>query len=83
VDGLQIAMNGAAQTGFARDPQMGNLWTKNLGALFAGGLVGEHTLSITSAGVLAPAAPLPGDASALDPDKVLDIVVYIEYRVTE
>jgi len=82
VTGFQLAIDGANQTGFARDPALGNLWAKDLGALFAGGLLGEHTLAVKNAGVLAPASPPPGDVSVVDADLLLDALLYVEYQIS-
>ena len=50
---------------------------------FAAGLVGEHkhTFTIKNAVDLAPAALQPEDRSAIDSEKVLDFVLYLEYKV--
>jgi hypothetical protein len=41
----------------------------------------ERTLSIQAPGGLAPTSPQPGDVSAVDPAKLLDILVYLEYQL--
>jgi hypothetical protein len=44
-------------------------------------VVGPHVLRVEDAGGLAPAALPPGDTSALDAGRVLDVLLYIEYSV--
>lgn len=88
VNNFQIEINGSNQSGFTRDSNLGNLWAKDLGNLFSTGLLGangqskEHTLVIKNAGDLAPATPQPGDSSAIDSDKLLDVLLYVEYKLT-
>jgi hypothetical protein len=43
--------------------------------------VRTHSLRVDAAGVLAPTNPAPGDQSALDDTKLLDVVLYVEYRL--
>ena len=83
VNNFRIEVNGANQAGFAVDPQMGGLWSKDVLAAFAGGVFGEreHTLSVKNAGDLAPAVLPPGDVSALDSSKLLDVILYVEYQL--
>jgi hypothetical protein len=79
VGGVTLTLDGVDQTGFAHDAQLANLWAKDVLGVFAGGLVGEHTLSVKSAGDLAPVG-VPGDNSVLDAEKFRDILLYIEYH---
>jgi hypothetical protein len=81
VGGVQLAVDGTSQSGFAPDPRLGNLWAKDLGGLFAAGLLGEHTLTVAAAGALAPGALQPGDLSALDAEKLQDVLLYMEYQL--
>jgi hypothetical protein len=76
-----ITLNGTPFSGFAPDMLMGNLLAQPLGNLFAGGLLGEHTLIVQDSGGLAPDAPVAGDNSALDAEKLKDIYLYVEYGV--
>ena len=86
INGVEI--NGSDQSSFARDSTLGKLWKKDLGSLFSTGLLEangqpkEHTLVIKNAGDLAPTTPQPDDLSAIDADKLLDVLLYIEYKLT-
>ena len=42
---------------------------------------GEHTWVINAGGGLAPTSPPPGDVSAVDPLKLLDVLLYLEYHL--
>jgi hypothetical protein len=42
---------------------------------------GKQTLTITSAGDLAPTSPAPGDVSSIDAGKLHDILLYLEYTI--
>jgi hypothetical protein len=44
-------------------------------------LRGAHTLAITAPGGLKPTSPAPGDVSAVDSEKLHDILLYVEYTV--
>ena len=88
INNVQVEINGSNQSSFARDSSLGNLWAKDLGSLFSTGLLEangqpkEHTLVIKNAGDLAPTTPQPDDLSAIDADKLLDVLLYIEYKLT-
>ncbi|MCJ8280894.1 MAG: hypothetical protein MJK14_13670, partial [Rivularia sp. ALOHA_DT_140] len=88
INNVQVEINGSNQSSFARDSTLGNLWAKDLGNLFSTGLLEsngqpkEHTLIIKNAGDLAPTTPQPDDLSAIDADKLLDVLLYIEYKLT-
>ncbi len=45
-------------------------------------LLGEHTLAIETAGSFGAAASAPSEGAALDPAKLLDIVLYVELAMT-
>jgi hypothetical protein len=77
---FQLSIDGNAVAGFTADPALGGLLSAPLPAAFTANLIGTHTLTIDQAGNLAPASPQPGDTSAIDPDKLPDIVLYLEYR---
>ena len=85
---FKISINGVEQTGFASDTKFGGLWTKGLGktekdlnTLFKDGIQDKHTLAVVNAGDLAPDAPASGDTSAIDSQKLADIILYLEYKV--
>jgi hypothetical protein len=75
-----MTIDGTAIGAIAPDPTLGNLPAVSLPPAFAANLYGDHTLSVTAAGSLAPAAPPPGDASCIDPGLLLDALIYIEYQ---
>lgn len=78
---VRIAVNGVEQAGFTREERFGGMFAKGLGAALAGNPIATHRLSVKAAGDLAPAAPAPGDLSALDAAKVHDILLYIEFKL--
>lgn len=78
VDGFRINLDGADQAGFAADSEFGDLPARDVAAAVAGGIVGEHTFTLENAGGLGPDAPAPGDVSALDEEKIADILLYVE-----
>jgi hypothetical protein len=76
-----VGIDGATASGFVPDATLGNLPAKDLGPVFAAGIVGSHTLAITNAGGLAPMAPAPGDVSAVDATRLADLLLYVEYHI--
>jgi len=74
---FQVSVDGS---GFALDPSLGNLLAAPLPAAFTGTLVGTHTVVIENADDLGPDTPVPGDPSAVDPDKLADVLFYVDYR---
>ena len=80
--GVNISINTIPQTGFAKDPALGDLLAKDLDLnLFNAGILKEQTVSITAGGDLSPSAPAVGQISAIDTEKLEDIVLYIEYKI--
>ena len=79
---LTFHLDGHDRAGFtAHADLVGLLGTADMSADYTGGLVGAHTIEVKDVGGLAPDAPSVGDPSALDEDKLLDIVLYFEYSV--
>jgi hypothetical protein len=78
-NGFALAVDGTAITQFAADPTLGNLPGAALPGAFAANLRSQHALTVRAAGDLAPAALVPGDASVIDPGKLEDILIYVEY----
>jgi hypothetical protein len=72
-----IAFDGASGTD--PDTTPGGLWSFGLSTPF--GLIGDHTLAVVDAGDLAPLSPPPGDVSAIDEAKLLDVLLYVEYEL--
>jgi Tc toxin complex TcA C-terminal TcB-binding domain len=81
VGAFEISIDGTPFAGFAPDPSFGGLPAVDVGALFANGLYRERELRVHAVGDLGPDAPVPGDPSALDEDKLLDVVLYVEYEL--
>jgi hypothetical protein len=79
-NGVEIQVDGAALSGFAAD--LGGMPGKALPGAFINNLRSQHTLTIAAAGALAPTTPQAGDPSVVDADRLLDIIVYLEYRLT-
>ncbi len=79
-----VSVNGTSAAGFpaptnppaAGDP-FGGLPNKAINAAFAGGLKKQHSLTVDDAGNLAAA----GGAAGLDPDKLRDIMLVVQYRI--
>jgi hypothetical protein len=78
---FQISIDGAPVNGFVADQDFGDLAARPLPGVFTNNLRGQHTLSVEAAGSFAPPAPAPGDTSAIDADRLLDMLLYIEYTV--
>lgn len=81
VAGIKINVNTVSQTGFTKDPDLGDLFSKDLDGLFDGGILKDHNIFIESGGDLAPDAPAVGQVSAIDTEKLEDIVLYLEYKL--
>jgi hypothetical protein len=79
--GLSIQLNETAFDSFTTQSAFGDLPGASLGTLFSTGVLGTHKLRVAAPGKLAPHAPPPGDTSALDERKLLDIMLCIEYRL--
>ena len=71
-----------SQTGFSTDPQLGDLPFVDITGLFAGGITGDHTFRVNNARELSPDSPSPGDQSAIDSEKLTDILLYVEYGIS-
>jgi hypothetical protein len=82
VNGVRLRLGSTNLTTFTQDPNLGNLFAADAAAVFAGGLLGSHTLSVVAAGSLAPTPPVPADPSAIDPAKLLDVQLYLEVKTT-
>jgi len=81
IAGLTLAVRDTPFNVFAADAQLGSLPATNLGAVFGAGVLGRHQFRVVAAGALAPDAPIPGDQSAIDDGKLLDVILFVEYRV--
>jgi hypothetical protein len=81
VGALRLTLNGANQSGFIADDELGGLPATNVAGALGAGIVGTHSIAVSLPG-LAPDAPAAGDTSALDDEKIADILLYVETQVT-
>ena len=81
VAGLEISVNGVSQTGFTKDPTLGDLYSKDLGSLFNAGILKDHIISILNGGDLSPTPSAVGPNVAVDNEKLEDIILYLEYNL--
>ena len=82
VGAVSFTVNKQLVTGFFRRPPLsGGLPSADMTAAIGPAFLREHSLAVTAAGNLAPPAPVAGDLSALDADKLEDVLVYVEYRL--
>jgi hypothetical protein len=79
--GLTLTVDGTTLGGSAADAAFGNLPSTTLPPAFTSALYGDHTITVVAAGGLAPAVPVPGDVSAIDPEKLIDMLMVIDYRL--
>ncbi|MGQ3131264.1 MAG: neuraminidase-like domain-containing protein [Flavobacteriales bacterium] len=80
VSNVKITVNGAEQSGFTKDPDFGDLYSKDMGSLLQSGILKDHILTVTAAGSLAPDSPPPHNP-AIDTAKLEDIILYVEYKI--
>ncbi len=82
VDDVTILVNEKEQASFSVTPdEWGGLPFKDVTAVFASGIMADHTISFANAGALAPSSPLPGDVSAVDSEKLTDIYLCLNYGI--
>ena len=74
--------NPNSQTGFSTDPQLGDLPFVDITSILTGGIIGDQTFRVNNAGDLSPDSPSPGDVSAIDSEKLTDILLYLEYGLS-
>lgn len=80
---FKVSINNSERTSFPADAQLGDLPTNsNLNTFFSAGKQTELKFAIKDPGNLAPSAPPPGDTSAISSERLLDMFVYLEYRIT-
>jgi hypothetical protein len=80
--GVQLTVDGQPVGAFAADQSktvVGGLPAAGLPGTFA--ILGKHTLVVSTAAGLAPNAPQVGDLSAIDRQKLVDVLLYVEYHV--
>jgi hypothetical protein len=78
VDGVQLLVDGEQVDGLAALEELGGLPAKALSGAFVKAVTGAHTIGVATAATLAPASP----PAALDAAKVVDVLLYVEYKVT-
>jgi hypothetical protein len=79
---FKVAINGSERSSFAADADLGNLPTnKSLSTFFAAGKDSQLKFAIKNPGSLNPTPAVAGDPSAVSSDKLLDLLLYLEYRV--
>ncbi len=66
---------------FRVDPKMGKLPSTNIQSNLNSNIPSALTLTVVNSGGLKPKDPAPGDTSAIDSEKLLDIFLYLEYSV--
>jgi hypothetical protein len=81
-NGVRLRLDSTDLSTFTQDADLGNLFAADAAAVFAGGLLDSHTVTVVAAGSLAPAPPVPADPSAVDPAKLLDVQLYLEVKTT-
>jgi hypothetical protein len=77
-----IAVDGTEVSGFLADETLGNLPMKELPTSFNVTMLSTHAIKVNAFGGLAPATPAPEDASAIDGDLLLDVLIYVAYTVS-
>lgn len=81
VGAFGVSIDGTQLAGFAPDASLGGLPAVDVGAPFASGLYREREWKVHAAGDLGPDTPVPSDPSALDEDKILDVLLYVGYEL--
>ncbi len=80
VASVQIKVNSDSISGFSQDPNMSQIFTKDLGNALGAQLLASHKITVQDGGDLSP-APSGGIDPAFDSDKINDIILLIEYTV--
>jgi hypothetical protein len=78
--GLELTVDGTAVAGFAPSAAFGGLAAATLPPAFGAALRGSHSLAIAASGELA-FPPVPGDPTVVDPDRLLDVLIHIDYHL--
>ncbi|BDC46004.1 neuraminidase-like domain-containing protein [Paraburkholderia terrae] len=76
--GTKIKINGQGISGFANTPEFPGWCSADMQGAIAAGLLGKHTMAIEQPGDLAPPGPAPNDPAACDPERLLDLALYVE-----
>lgn len=76
---LKLSVNGSEFDTFNPDATLGDIRAADLGSGFAPAARQTHVLKVVDAGDLAVTAP---NAGALDPEKIKDLILLLEYSVS-
>lgn len=77
--GFSVRLNTHTTAAFAAAPDFPGHRQADVAPAFAGGLIGRHRFSIQAGGDLAPT--LVGSPAVCDPQKLLDLMLYVELRL--
>jgi hypothetical protein len=81
VDGVQFVVDGETVQGFAPAEELGGVPAKGLTGAFTRTVKGTHSVSIKVSGALGSTPAQGGAATTLDRDKLVDLLIYVEYTV--
>jgi hypothetical protein len=81
VGNLDISINSTPTTGFTTDSRFGDQPSADISNVLTSGIIGDHTVMVNSAGDLSPDSPGPGNLSAINSEKLIDIMLYLKYGV--
>lgn len=76
--GAKIKLNNQSITGLAATPEFPGWRSADAMAALTAGLLAKHTIAIELAGDFASTAPSVSDPAACDPEKLLDLALYVE-----
>lgn len=77
VNGVKVSVDGTVVQNLSPDAAVGDLPAKSLGGTFSGGINGQHTIEVVDAGDLTP----DSGHGAVDPDKLRDVLLILQYRL--
>lgn len=82
--GFAVTIDGAPLAGpFAPRAELGNLAGAPLPPAFTSNVRPRtHSLVVTNPGAVAPTTPAPGDSSAIDAEKLHDLLLYVDYTLS-
>jgi hypothetical protein len=80
---VSLLLDAEALSDFTSDVGPAGLPSADAAGALVPGFLGDHTLTVVNGGDLAPETPAPGDVSALDPEKLHDILLVVAYKLPE
>ena len=80
-EGVRLSLGAASVTAFAADATLAGLPAADVTAAFTAGFAGGRPLTVEVPGSLAPVDPPAGDESALDENRLEDVVLAVSYSV--